>query len=123
LSAFEQLFILAAEAGATPVAAPSGVEQLMQMLITFAPLMIIFWLFFIRPESKRRKEKERLLGGVKAKDKVITIGGLHGTVVEIEGDEIVLLVDAKKDVKMRFRRNAIDSVNPAGSDAKDKDKK
>jgi preprotein translocase subunit YajC len=113
-------FILAADAAAAPTGA--GGDQpnpLFQMLITFAPLMIIFWLFFIRPESKRRKEKEQLLGGVKAKDRVVTIGGLYGTVVDVEGDEIVLLVDPKKDVKLRFRRSAIDTVNPTD----DKEKK
>lgn len=120
----DHLFVLAQAAGSSggaATAAPSGGEQLMQMLITFLPLMIIFYLFFIRPESKRRKEKEQLLGAVKAKDKVITIGGLHGTVVEVEGDEVVLLVDPKKDVKMRFRRSAIDTINPV--EAKKEEKK
>jgi preprotein translocase subunit YajC len=73
-------------------------------------MIVIFWLFFIRPESKRRKEKENLLGSLKVKDKVITIGGLSGTVAELDGDEVILLVDPKKDVKLRFRRSAIDSV-------------
>ncbi len=72
--------------------------------------MIIFYLFFIRPQSKERKKKEELLSSVKVKDKVVTIGGLHGVVVEVEGDEVVLLVDPKKDVKMRFRRSAIGEV-------------
>ena len=123
MSVLDRFFILAADTGAAPAGgAPqmSGGDQLLQMLITFAPLMIIFWLFFIRPESKRRKEKEQLLSGVKAKDKVITIGGLHGTVVEVEGDEVVLLVDPKKDVKMRFRRSAIDTINPVGDDKEKK---
>lgn len=73
-------------------------------------MIVIFWLFFIRPESKRRKEKENLLSSLKVKDKVVTIGGLTATVAEIDGDEVVLLVDPKKDVKLRFRRSAIDSV-------------
>lgn len=79
----------------------------------FVPMILIFYFLFIRPEGKRRKEKEALMAGIKPKDKVVTIGGLHGTVVEVEGEEVVLLVDAKKDVKLRFRRTAIDVVEAA----------
>ena len=105
-------FILLAEAatgGGTgaPPPQPGGLDSL---LITFVPLMIIFYLFFIRPENKRRKAKEELLGAIKPKDKVVTVGGLHGSVVEVDGDEVVLLVDQKKDVKLRFRRSAIDTI-------------
>jgi preprotein translocase subunit YajC len=90
-----------------PPPQPGGLDSL---LITFVPLMIIFYLFFIRPENKRRKQKEELLGAIKPKDKVVTVGGLHGSVVEVDGDEVVLLVDPKKDVKLRFRRSAIDTI-------------
>jgi preprotein translocase subunit YajC len=106
-------FILLAEAATggggagTPPPQPGGLDSL---LITFVPLMIIFYLFFIRPENKRRKQKEELLAAIKPKDKVVTVGGLHGSVVEVEGDEVVLLVDPKKDVKLRFRRSAIDTI-------------
>ena len=82
------------------------------LIITFLPLLVIFYLFFMRPESKRRKQKEAMLAGIKAKDKVVTVAGLHGQVVEIDGDDVVLLVDAKKDVRMRFRRSAIEGVIP-----------
>ena len=71
---------------------------------------IIFWLFFIRPESKRRKEKQNLLGNLKVKDKVVTIGGMRGTVAELDGDDVLLVIDPKKDVKVRFRRSAVDIV-------------
>lgn len=80
------------------------------IFVMFAPLMIVFYLLIIRPENKRKKEKESLLAEVKTKDKVLMLGGLIGTVVDLDGDELVLLVDPKKDVKMRFKRSAIDSV-------------
>jgi preprotein translocase subunit YajC len=89
--------------------APNPLGQMVPMMAAFA---IFIWLFILRPENKRRKQKEALLSSVKVKDKVVTIFGLYGTVVDIEGDDIVLNVDTKKDVKMRFRRSAIDSVVP-----------
>ena len=119
----ESLFVIAQQA-ADPGAGggqPPDSNMWVQTLLMFAPLMIIFYVLFIRPESKRRHEKDALLGALKPRDKVVTIGGLHGTVVEITGDEVVLLVDSKKDVKLRFRRSAIDSV--AAAEEKKEDKK
>jgi preprotein translocase subunit YajC len=110
---------------ATPPAAPQTAQadpstQLVSMLGMLVPLGLVFWLLIIRPESKRRKEREQVLNAVKVKDRVVTIGGLYGTVVDIEKDEIVLLVDPKKDVKMRFRRGAIDSVERPGENKSEK---
>jgi preprotein translocase subunit YajC len=110
----------AAPAGASPGGTQIGVDPpklqpenpLPGLIITFLPLLIIFYLFFLRPESKRRKEKEALLSSLKPKDKVMTVLGLYGQIVEIDGDDVVLLVDAKKDVRLRFARSAIDRVVP-----------
>jgi preprotein translocase subunit YajC len=98
--------------------AGGGAEQLYSMLMLIVPMGLFFYFFMIRPESKRRKEREQVLNSVKVKDKVVTIGGIHGTVVDVEPTEIVILVDAKKDVKMRFRRSAIDSVESGESGEK-----
>ena len=106
---------------AAPQATPADPStQLVSMLGMLVPLGLVFWLLIIRPESKRRKEREQVLNAVKVKDRVVTIGGLYGTVVDIEKDEIVLLVDPKKDVKMHFRRGAIDSVEQAGEHKSEK---
>jgi preprotein translocase subunit YajC len=90
------------------------------MLGLVLPLGIIFWLLIWRPESKRRKQQESLLNSIKVKDRVVTVGGLVGRVMELEKDEVVLLVDARKDVRMTFRRSAIASIegNPDGGDDK-----
>jgi preprotein translocase subunit YajC len=109
-----------------PASNPPGGEAprnpLGEMLPMFIGMGLIIYFLMIRPESKRRKEKENLLGGIKPKDKVVTIGGLHGTVVEIDGDDVVLLVDNKKDVKMKFRRSAIDVVQQTAEEKKDEKK-
>jgi preprotein translocase subunit YajC len=102
-------------ATSTSTGTPTGTGQaagpdLFGMIFTFVPLILIFWLFFIRPESKRRKQKEALLGSLKVKDKVITGSGIYGTVMEIEGNEVTLLIDAKKDVRIKVVRAAVDTV-------------
>jgi preprotein translocase subunit YajC len=94
-----------------------GFDSLLLMLVAMG---LIFYFLLIRPESKRRKEKEALLNALKTKDKVVTIGGLHGTVVEVDGDEVVLLVDPKKDVKLRFRRSSVEAIEASEDREKDK---
>lgn len=104
----------AAGAGAGgPPAQPNGADAILQMAQLVVPMLLIFWLLVWRPEGKRRKEREALLTGMKPKDKVVTIGGLHGTIASLEKDEVVLLVDANKGVKMRFRRSSIDTIEPS----------
>jgi preprotein translocase subunit YajC len=109
----DRLILIAAEGGSSSTPQPppqGGMESLLIMLVAMG---LIFYFLLIRPESKRKKEKEALLNSLKARDKVVTIGGLHGTVVDVDGDEVVLLVDPKKDVKLRFRRSSVDIIESA----------
>jgi len=99
-------------ADATP--GPGAGGGMYGMLMFLVPMGLFFYFFMIRPESKRRKEREQLLNAVKAKDKVVTIGGIHGTVVSVDKEEVVVQVDPKKDVKMRFRRTSIESIVTGG---------
>lgn len=87
-----------------------------EMLVMLLPMAMIFYFLLWRPESKRRKEKEQLMNSLKAKDKIVTIGGIHGIVVKVEKDEVVVRVDTAKDVKMTFRRTAIDTIESPGPD-------
>lgn len=84
-------------------------------------MAIFFWLFILRPENKRRKQKEALISSIKVKDKVVTIYGLYGTVIEFDGDDVILNIDQKKDVKVRMRRSALDAV--VTEEEKEKEKK
>lgn len=77
-------------------------------LIMFALIIAIFWLMIIRPQSKQRKERERMLNALKKGDKVVTAGGLHGTVAGI--DEKTVLLQVSDNVKMKFDRTAIGAV-------------
>lgn len=117
-----KLMILGADAapGAgqpTPPQPPPG-EAMTQLVIMFGSLGLIFYLLIWRPESKRRKQQEQTLNSIKPKDKVVTVGGLYGTVVEVDKDDVVLVVDTKKEIKMRFRRRAIDVIESAAEEKK-----
>ena len=60
--------------------------------ILFIPLMIIvFWLFFIRPQNRRQKQQKSFIQDLQKGDKVITIAGFHGTINKINEDGTVML--------------------------------
>ncbi len=79
----------------------------------FLPLILMFvvmYLLLIRPQKRRETERQAMLGQLKAKDHVVTIGGIQGKVVSIKDNEIVLLIDARKDVQIKVTRASISHV-------------
>jgi preprotein translocase subunit YajC len=87
-------------------------------LVTYGPLVLMFvvlYFLLIRPQQKRQKKRNMLLGNLKKGDKVVTIGGLHGTIVEIADDTVVLRVN---DVtKLTFERSAVNAVSDSAAAA------
>lgn len=83
----------------------------MELLAQLAPILLIFvvfWLFIIRPQQKRQRERMGMLDALKSGDRVITIGGLHGTVAAIEEKTVVLNVGDNH--KMTFERSAVNHI-------------
>ena len=78
------------------------------MLLQFLPIFLIIWLLIIRPQQKRQKDLERMLKALKKGDRVLTSGGIYGTVVGVEEAKTVLKV--ADDVKLEFAKSAIVSV-------------
>jgi preprotein translocase subunit YajC len=81
------------------------------ILVTFLPFIAMFALLYfllIRPQQKRQKSRNMLLANLKKGDKVTTIGGLHGTIIELTDDTAVLRVNDA--TKLTFERSAINNV-------------
>ncbi|NUN70230.1 MAG: preprotein translocase subunit YajC [Bacteroidetes bacterium] len=89
-----------------------GGGEIYSTLIMFGLIIAIFYFMIIRPQQKRQKEREALLGQIKKGDKVITAGGIHGEVVGL--DEKTLLVEIADKVKVKIERNSISVVNKQG---------
>lgn len=92
-------------------AAPAqGGGGLLGLILPFVLMFVIFYFLLIRPQQKKQKTRNAMLTALKKGDKVVTIGGLHGTIVEITDDVVVLKVN---DVtKLTFDRNSVShSVN------------
>ncbi len=69
-------------------------------LIFILLLVVVFWLFFIRPQSKKAKEEQKFRDELKKGDKVVTIGGFHGKVVEVKEHTIVLSMAPNTEVEI-----------------------
>lgn len=81
-----------------------------QMLGYMAILFFIFWFIVFRPRKQEQKQREKLLGQIKKHDKVMTIGGVIGTVMEVRDDEVILKVDDNSNTRMKFIRGSIQKV-------------
>lgn len=85
------------------------------LLTTFLPMVLIvvvFWLFLIRPQRKKDKKIKEMLAALKVGDRVCTIGGIYGTVDRLKDDTVTLLVGPEK-TKLIMARWAIRSVENA----------
>ena len=73
--------------------------------IFFGAIIVVFYFFMIRPQQKKAKDQKKLSEEIKRGDAVVTIGGAHGTVAELEGDTFILEVE--KGGRIRFNKSAI----------------
>ena len=89
-------------------ASASASSSLIGSLLPFLLIIVIFYFFLIRPQNKKQKETQKMLDALKKGDKVITIGGIHGTVSSVKENTVIVKVD--DDVKLEFNRTAISSV-------------
>ena len=73
--------------------------------IMLGAMVVIFYLFFIRPQQKKQKLQKNFINEMKKGDQVVTLGGLHGKVVEITEDTVTLDVD--RGTKLTFEKGSI----------------
>ena len=77
----------------------------------FVPIILVFIVFYfilIRPQQKKQKEHQALIEGLKKNDRIVTIGGLHGRILEVgEGD---VTIEIAKGVAVRHERSQIGTV-------------
>jgi preprotein translocase subunit YajC len=89
-------------------ASGGGGTQLITMLVTFGLIIVVFYFLVIRPQNKKQKDAKKMLQNITKGDKVVTIGGLHGSVESVKDDAVVLKVD--ENVKLKFSKSAVAQV-------------
>ena len=85
------------------------------MLLMIAMLLLVFWLFMIRPQKKQEQRDAEMRNSLEIGDEVTTIGGIIGKVVSIKGETFVLETTRDK-TKIRFLKGAIRSVDVKAAD-------
>ena len=89
---------------------PSAIMQFAPILI----IMVIFYVLLIMPAQRRQKKTQQMLSTLKNGDKVVTNGGIYGTIVGIEADTVLLRIAdvAQGQVKVKVLRSAVAGLQP-----------
>ncbi len=106
------LLLLLAQTTSAPVnpTPPSGTDMFLRQILPLVLVVGVFWWFMSRGRSKERRKYEQMLGALKKNDRVQTIGGMLGTVVDVRDNDVLVKVDETNNVKIRFNRTAIKEV-------------
>jgi preprotein translocase subunit YajC len=104
-------------ASSSPPVGGAGSGAILTQLVFFASIFAIFYFLLIRPQQKQRREREHLLSTLRKGDRVVTTGGLHGTITGLTDHTVTLRV--ADTVKLEVDRSAVQRVveRPADRDA------
>lgn len=95
---------------AQQTAAPSGAPQpdLLQTLLPFLFMGVIFYFLLIRPQQKRQKQHQQLMANLKTGDRVVTASGIHGLISNVK--ETTFLLKVADNVKIEIDKSAVAGV-------------
>ena len=103
---FNIVSLVLAQAEAPPKA-PGGIGS--TVLFAVAIFAVLYFLM-IRPQKKKEKARRELINSVQKGEKVVTIGGIHGEVLSIKDNTVILLVDSERNGTLKMNRAAIHRV-------------
>lgn len=86
--------------------------------MSFLPLILIvlvFYLFFIRPQMRKSKEQKKYREALKKGDKIVTIGGIHGKIIEVQETTFTIEVEGQNKLKIEKSAVAMDSSSQIGA--------
>jgi preprotein translocase subunit YajC len=94
-----QQFILMAPAG-------GGQGNALTQILPLVLIIVVFYFFMIRPQMKKAKEQKKYIEALKKGDKILTIGGIYGKIVEMRDDQTIIM-EVEDGTKMKISKNAI----------------
>ncbi len=77
----------------------------MMMWLIIILCIVVMWFFMIRPQRKQQKELQKFRDGLKKGDKIVTVGGIYGTVVEVRDQTLIVEIDS--NVKIKVAKNSV----------------
>ncbi len=101
-SILSKLVLMQAAAGG------NSTMQMLSTLVTFGLVFVIFYFLIIRPQNKKQKDAQKMIEAVKKGDKIITIGGVHGTVYAVKETTVIVKVD--DETRIEFSKSAVATV-------------
>lgn len=84
------------------------IQQILQTSWPILLMVVIFYFLLWRPQKKQKKERASLLGSLKKGQKIVTIGGIYGEIVELDDEKVKVQVSEK--VELTFARTAVANV-------------
>jgi len=74
--------------------------QVLGGLLPFVVMTLLFWFLFIKPQKRRQQQRQEMLDNLEVADKIVTIGGIKGTITEIQTDELTLEIAPEVEIKV-----------------------
>lgn len=90
------ILLMAGGQGTGQTTGGSAVSTIIMMVL----IIVVFYLFFIRPQSKKNKELKKFREGLKRGDKVITAGGIHGKILEVQDNTVIIETEGLGKLKV-----------------------
>lgn len=100
----------AASTASTAAAAPQGPTSFLISLMPLFLVIVIFYFFLVRPQQRRLAEYQKLVAGLRRGDRVVTTGGIIGTIHKVDDSSQDVTVEIAEGVRVRVQRNAIAEV-------------
>jgi preprotein translocase subunit YajC len=88
-------------------AKPQGGMGSYTSFIFLALMIVVFWLFFIRPQAKRAKNQKKFITDLQKGDKIVTIAGIHGTINKVNDEDNTLNIEVSPGSYIKIERAAI----------------
>lgn len=99
------------------LSASQSSPQNVNPIINLLPIIVIFAIFYlllIRPQQKRQKEHQQLISDLKKNDEIITVGGMHGTIVNVKDKTFILRVD--ENARIEVEKSSVATVKKTKSE-------
>lgn len=76
-------------------------------LLMMGAIMLVFWLFMIRPQAKKAKMQKNFINDLKKGDKIVTIAGIHGTIYKVNDDNTTIQLEVNPGSYIKIEKSAI----------------
>jgi preprotein translocase subunit YajC len=98
---------------------PSGDGSGRTFLVMMALILVVMYFFMIRPQQKKQRQLQEMLDGLRKNDRVLTVGGIYGTIAGIDEKNKTLILKVADNVKLQITRSSVARVVEEGEEEKE----